>query len=51
MAQLVRWRHGKGVEIAMYGSDAEALEAVGLSGACSSPRSCGPVDLGGTRFC
>jgi ketosteroid isomerase-like protein len=31
MAQLVRWRHGKGVEIAMYGSDAEALEAVGLS--------------------
>ena len=30
MAQLVRWRHGKGVEIAMYGSKAEALDAVGL---------------------
>lgn len=30
MAQLVRWRDGKGVEIAMYGSKAEALEAAGL---------------------
>ena len=31
MAQLVRWRHRKGVEIAMYGNGAEALEAVGLA--------------------
>ena len=30
MAQLVRWRDGKGVEIAMYPSEAEALEAAGL---------------------
>lgn len=30
MAQLVRWRDGKGVEIAMYGSTAEALQALGI---------------------
>ena len=30
MAQLVRWHDGKGVEIAMYLSEAEALEAAGL---------------------
>ena len=32
MAQLVRWRDGKGVEIAMYLSADEALEAAGLRG-------------------
>jgi ketosteroid isomerase-like protein len=31
MAQLVRWRDGKGVEIAMFLSEDEALEAAGLS--------------------
>jgi ketosteroid isomerase-like protein len=32
MAQLGRWRDGKVVEIGMYASEAEALEAAGLSG-------------------
>jgi ketosteroid isomerase-like protein len=31
MAQLVRWRDGKGVEITMYRSEAEALEAAGVA--------------------